>query len=131
MKIHEYQGKELLREAGVAVPRRHRRHARRRSGRGVQAARRPARRREGPDPRRRPRQRHDQRQPQAARRAARAEPPKRPPTVAGNLLGNKLVTIQTGPEGQTVRQVLVEAGCDIARELYLGIVVDRAAAGRC
>ncbi len=49
-------------------------------------------------------------------------------TVAGNLLGQSLVTIQTGPEGQTVRQVLIEEGCDIARELYLGIVVDRAAA---
>ena len=48
--------------------------------------------------------------------------------VAGNLLGGKLITIQTGPEGQTVRQVLVEEGCDIARELYLGIVLDRAAA---
>lgn len=46
--------------------------------------------------------------------------------VAENLLGQKLVTIQTGAEGQTVRQVLVEAGCDIARELYLGIVLDRA-----
>ncbi len=46
--------------------------------------------------------------------------------VAGNLLGNKLVTIQTGPAGQEVRQVLVEAGCDIERELYLGIVLDRA-----
>ncbi len=48
--------------------------------------------------------------------------------VAGRLLGQKLVTIQTGPAGQTVRQVLVEQGCDIARELYLGIVLDRAAA---
>ena len=46
--------------------------------------------------------------------------------VAAALLGNHLVTIQTGPAGQTVRQVLVEEGCDIARELYLGIVVDRA-----
>ena len=46
--------------------------------------------------------------------------------VAKGLLGEKLVTIQTGPEGQTVRQVFVEAGCDIARELYLGIVLDRA-----
>ena len=45
--------------------------------------------------------------------------------VAGNLLGNELVTIQTGPEGKTVQQVLVEAGCDIDRELYLGIVIDR------
>ncbi len=48
--------------------------------------------------------------------------------VAQNLLGKKLVTIQTGSPGQTVRQVLVEEGCDIARELYLGIVTDRAAA---
>ncbi len=47
--------------------------------------------------------------------------------VADALLGGELVTIQTGPSGQTVRQVLVEQGCDIARELYLGIVVDRAA----
>jgi succinyl-CoA synthetase beta subunit len=49
-------------------------------------------------------------------------------TAAGKMLGNRLVTIQTGPAGQTVGQVLVEEGCDIARELYLGIVVDRAAA---
>ncbi len=42
-----------------------------------------------------------------------------------NLLGHKLRTLQTGPEGQTVRQVLIEEGCKIARELYLGIVVDR------
>ncbi len=48
--------------------------------------------------------------------------------VASRLLGHKLATIQTGPEGQTVRQVLVEQGCAIARELYLGIVLDRAAA---
>jgi succinyl-CoA synthetase beta subunit len=49
-------------------------------------------------------------------------------SVAGRLLGKKLVTIQTGPGGQTVRQVLVEEGCKIARELYLGIVIDRAEA---
>ena len=42
------------------------------------------------------------------------------------MLGNRLVTIQTGPAGKTVNQVIVEAGCDIARELYLGIVLDRA-----
>jgi succinyl-CoA synthetase beta subunit len=49
-------------------------------------------------------------------------------TVAGRLLGRRLVTAQTGPAGHVVRQVLVEQGCDIARELYLGIVLDRAAA---
>ena len=48
--------------------------------------------------------------------------------VAEGLLGKTLVTIQTGPEGKTVSRVFVEAGCDIARELYLGIVLDRAAA---
>jgi succinyl-CoA synthetase beta subunit len=48
--------------------------------------------------------------------------------VAGRLLGQKLVTIQTGPAGHVVRQVLIELGCDIARELYLGIVLDRTAA---
>ena len=47
--------------------------------------------------------------------------------VAERLLGNHLATIQTGPDGQLVRQVLVEEGCDIAKELYLGIVLDRAA----
>jgi len=46
--------------------------------------------------------------------------------VAENLLGNTLVTIQTGDAGQKVSKVFVEAGCDIDRELYLGIVLDRA-----
>ncbi len=48
--------------------------------------------------------------------------------VAERMLGHHLVTVQTGPEGKQVNQVLVEAGCDIDRELYLGIVLDRAAA---
>lgn len=45
--------------------------------------------------------------------------------AAANMLGNHLVTIQTGQTGKKVNQVLVEAGCDIARELYLGVVLDR------
>ena len=45
---------------------------------------------------------------------------------ARGLLGKKLVTHQTGPSGREVRRVLVEQGCDIARELYLGLVIDRA-----
>lgn len=49
-------------------------------------------------------------------------------TVARNLLGHPLVTVQTGPAGKTVHRVLVEAACQIARELYVGIVLDRAAA---
>ena len=42
------------------------------------------------------------------------------------ILGKKLVTHQTGPEGKEVKKVLIEEGCQIARELYLGMVVDRA-----
>lgn len=48
--------------------------------------------------------------------------------AAVGLIGKTLVTIQTGPEGKTVNQVFVEAGCDIGRELYMGIVLDRAVA---
>jgi succinyl-CoA synthetase beta subunit len=46
-------------------------------------------------------------------------------TIAAKLLGMQLVTHQTGPEGQKVRRLYVEQGLDIARELYLGFVVDR------
>ncbi|HWO42992.1 MAG TPA: ATP-grasp domain-containing protein, partial [Candidatus Eisenbacteria bacterium] len=42
------------------------------------------------------------------------------------ILGQRLVTHQTGPEGREVRRVLVEEGLEIARELYLGMVLDRA-----
>jgi succinyl-CoA synthetase beta subunit len=47
-------------------------------------------------------------------------------TVAGQILGMTLVTHQTGPEGRLVRRVLVEETLPIAKELYLGIVLDRA-----
>jgi succinyl-CoA synthetase beta subunit len=46
---------------------------------------------------------------------------------AGEILGKKLVTHQTGPEGREVRRVLVEEGQRISRELYLGMVLDRSA----
>lgn len=45
--------------------------------------------------------------------------------AASKLLGMKLVTHQTGQEGKIVKRVYVEAGCDIAKELYLGVVIDR------
>ncbi len=45
--------------------------------------------------------------------------------AAWRMLGGKLVTIQTGPEGQTVRTVFIEQGIGIAREMYLGMLVDR------
>jgi succinyl-CoA synthetase beta subunit/malate-CoA ligase subunit beta len=47
--------------------------------------------------------------------------------ITDRMIGTRLVTEQTGPEGQLVQRVLVERACDIERELYLGMVVDRAA----
>jgi succinyl-CoA synthetase beta subunit len=126
MKIHEYQAKELLRNAGIAVPQgimvttaeeaaaafkslggplavvKAQIHA---GGRGKGTIK------DNPE----------QHGVQLVRDPGEAA------SAAGRLLGHKLVTIQTGSQGQTVRRVLVEAGCDIARELYLGIVIDRAA----
>ncbi len=49
--------------------------------------------------------------------------------LAGEILGMTLVTHQTGPEGRTVKRLLLEAGQDIKKELYLGILVDRETAG--
>jgi len=127
MKIHEYQAKELLRKAGVAVLQhavatapaeaaaafkelggplavvKAQIHA---GGRGKGTIK------DNP-------QQHG---------VQLVRTPEEAANVAAALLNHKLVTIQTGPDGQTVRRVLVEAGCDIARELYLGIVIDRAAA---
>ena len=47
--------------------------------------------------------------------------------IAGKILGYPLVTKQSGPQGRVVRRVYVEAGCEIARELYFGAVLDRKA----
>lgn len=47
--------------------------------------------------------------------------------ITASMLGQRLVTKQTGPEGLPINQVFVEAGSAIERELYLSIVVDRAA----
>ncbi|PID55426.1 succinate--CoA ligase subunit beta, partial [candidate division KSB3 bacterium] len=49
-------------------------------------------------------------------------------TLAGEILGMTLVTHQTGPEGKLVQKLLIEAGQDIAKELYLSLLVDRATA---
>jgi succinyl-CoA synthetase beta subunit len=48
-------------------------------------------------------------------------------TLAGEILGMTLRSHQTGPEGKVVRKVYVEAGSEIDRELYLGMLLDRAA----
>jgi succinyl-CoA synthetase beta subunit len=116
MKIHEYQGKEILRRHGVATPRgvacftvdeavkaaetlggrvwvvKAQIHAGGRGkGGGVKVAK----------------SLDEVRQ------------------YAGQILGMQLVTHQTGPEGQKVRRLLIEEGADIRKELYLGMVVDR------
>jgi len=45
--------------------------------------------------------------------------------VAKDMIGMKLVTHQTGPAGREVKRVYVEGGCEIARELYLGMLINR------
>jgi succinyl-CoA synthetase beta subunit len=117
MKIHEYQGKQLLSKFGVPVPR------------GLVA-----------------------RTPEEAYQAAKelgtdvvvvkaqihaggrgkgggvklAKSPEEARELAQKMLGMKLVTHQTGPEGREVRVLLVEEGLPIDKEFYLGIVLDRA-----
>src|SRR5258707_827917 len=116
MKIHEYQGKELLRKFGVPVPR------------GIVA-----------------------RSPEEAYHAAKelasdvvvvkaqihaggrgkgggvklAQSATEAQEIARQMLGMKLVTHQTGPDGREVRVLLIEEGLPIDREFYLGIVLDR------
>ena len=116
MKIHEYQGKEILRRFGIPTPRgipafsvdeagkaaealgggvwvvKAQIHAGGRGkGGGVKLGRSIAEVRE----------------------------------LAGQILGMQLITHQTGPRGQTVRRLLIEEGADIKKELYVGMVVDR------
>src|ERR687883_596130 len=58
-----------------------------------------------------------------------AKTPEEAAKIASQILGMTLVTHQTGPEGRLVRKILVKETLPIDRELYLGIVVDRATAG--
>jgi len=116
LKIHEYQGKEILRRFGVSVPQ------------GKVA-----------------------RTPEEARQIAQelgggtvvvkaqihaggrgkgggvklAKNPDEAYQRAKEIIGMKLVTHQTGPEGKRVNQVLIEQGLPIAKELYVGVVLDR------
>ncbi len=128
MKIHEYQGKQLLCDAGIPTPR----NIVARSPEEASAAYKElgsdlavvkAQIHAGGRGKGTIKTKPEQRGVQLVRSADEAA------EVARNILGNELVTIQTGPEGRVVHQVLVEEGCDIARELYLGIVVDRASGG--
>ncbi|MFP2904617.1 ADP-forming succinate--CoA ligase subunit beta [Pyxidicoccus sp. 3LFB2] len=117
MKIHEYQGKEIFRKYGVPTPK------------GILAM-----------------------SPNEAEAAAKqlgtpvvvvkaqihaggrgkgggvklAKSPAEAKDLAKQMLGMKLKTIQTGPEGQTVHKVYIEEGLAIGQELYLGVTLDRA-----
>jgi succinyl-CoA synthetase beta subunit len=117
VNVHEYQAKELLRAHGVAVPpgdlattpAEAEEVARRLDGGTVVV----------------------KAQVHAGGRgkAGGIKPAKSPAEakrVASEILGMTLRSHQTGPEGRLVRKVWVEAGCEVARELYLAIVVDRA-----
>jgi len=128
MKIHEFQGKQLLRDAGIPTPR----GSVARSPEEAAAAYKDlggelavvkAQIHAGGRGKGTIKTNPEQRGVQLVRSAEETA------HVAGNILENELVTIQTGPEGRVVHQVLVEEGCDIARELYLGIVVDRGSGG--
>lgn len=116
MKIHEYQAKELLRKYGVAVP----------EGRvATSAAEAEAIAGELGTP-----VVVVKAQVHAGGRGKGggvklAKSPKEAGEIAGRMLGMKLVTHQTGPEGKEVRKVLIEQGLDIAHEYYIGIVLDR------
>lgn len=127
MKIHEYQGKQLFRQAGVPVLPGHMAQTPEEAAAafdklGGSLAVVKAQIHAGGRGKGHVTGQPDQKGVVLVRSADQAR------QTAEALLGNKLVTIQTGPEGQTVGRVFVEAGCDIARELYLGIVLDRAAA---
>ncbi|QDS99018.1 Succinyl-CoA ligase [ADP-forming] subunit beta [Adhaeretor mobilis] len=125
MKIHEYQAKELFRNAGIAVPEGHvattpEEAAAAYKQLGGEIAVVKAQIHAGGRGKGTIKTNRDQRGVQLVRSAEEAS------SVAEALLGKELETIQTGPAGKKVKQVFVEAGCDIDRELYLGIVVDRA-----
>ena len=119
MKIHEYQAKQIFREAGVAVPRGFvadtpQAAADAFSSLGGKTAVLKAQIHAGGRGKGTVADIPGQRGVQVVRSREEAE------AVAGNLLGHRLVTAQTGPEGKTVHHLLVEEGCAIAREFYLG-----------
>jgi len=116
MNIHEYQAKELLAKFGVAVPRGGVAYS---AGEAVEVAR-----RLGGSVWVVKAQIHAGGRGKAGGvKLARSED--EVAAAARAMLGRKLVTHQTGREGREVKRVYVEEGCDIARELYLGFLIDR------
>jgi len=122
MKIHEYQGKDILKRYGVAVPR------------GVACfsvdeAMAAADKLGGPVWVVKAQIHAGGRGKGGGVKLARSKDEVR--THASSILGMQLVTHQTGPQGQKVRRLLVEEGADISKELYVGMVVDRATQRVC
>jgi succinyl-CoA synthetase beta subunit len=117
MKIHEYQGKEILARFGIPVPRgypafsvREATEAAQRLGGSlwvVKAQIHAGGRGKGGGVK-------------LARSLAEVA------SLAGQILGMQLKTHQTGPEGQKVRRLLIEEGADIKKEYYLAVLTDRA-----
>ncbi len=117
MKIHEYQAKEILRKYGVSVPNGkvaftgdEAENVSRSLGGGTMVVK---------------------AQIHAGGRGKGggiklAKSPEEVGKLTAEMIGMNLVTPQTGPEGREVRSVLIEEGMDIEKELYLGIVIDRA-----
>lgn len=117
MKIHEYQGKALLRKYGVVVPRG-------KPAFSVDEAVAVAEELGGPVWVVKAQIHAGGRGKGGGVKLARSMDEVR--QIAGEILGMQLVTHQTGPEGQKVRRLLVEEGADIQKEYYVGIVTDRA-----
>ena len=116
MKIHEYQGKELFRKFGIAVPR------------GIPAfsvdeAVKAAQQLGGPVWVVKAQIHAGGRGKAGGVKLARSIDEVR--ELAGRMLGMQLVTHQTGPAGQPVHRLLIEEGADIKKELYAAMVVDR------
>lgn len=116
MNVHEYQGKDVLKQFGVVVPRGHVAFT---EEEAVEAAK-----NLGGELWVVKAQIHAGGRGKAGGvKLARSLEEVR--TYAKELLGKVLVTHQTGPEGKEVRRLLVEEGCPIEKEYYIGVVIDR------
>jgi succinyl-CoA synthetase beta subunit len=117
MKIHEYQAKQILARFGVKVPRGE-------VASSVEEARTVVERLGGGTMVVKAQIHAGGRGKAGGVKVVRG--PEAAEKAAGEILGKTLVTHQTGPEGRLVRHVLIEEGLDVARELYLGLLIDRA-----
>lgn len=117
MKIHEYQGKEILRQFGVPVPRGY-------PAFSVLEASEAAQKLGGPVWVVKAQIHAGGRGKGGGVKVAKTLDDVK--ALAGQILGMQLKTHQTGPEGQKVRRLYIEEGADIKKELYVSLVTDRA-----